>query len=730
MGIFKYFKDYKQQKKIENSFNTIEKQFGSPLIDSIKSQIGNRWSDPPTRDVRGWQELYNRNPRMNPVQKIAETLSCTPIQFEKKDGEIVENEVTDFLLNPNSQFSSSTLFFLTQAWLDVVGECGWLIEKTGRGKPAEAWPIPPHWIYSTPTELKPYFEIYLSEDVSILYQIAPEDFIYFHSPRLINPYGRGIGNVQQIGDEIETDEFMAKYSKRFFYNDATPPILIMADGANDTQRERLRQEWKAKHQGGIDAYEPAFFSSNLKVEVLRQSMKELDFIESRKYMRDSAMEHFGIPKEIFGIVENSNRATIDAAELIYVKYVLNPRFKKIMDTLNRDLVPTFGITDGKLQFENILPEDKEFRLKQANDGFDKGSITADEWRIENGFEAFAGNQGAFRKTALNVIEEPVRSEEQLLIQETTTEEEPIQVVDDTIEEEKSVKKNDNLEIRFNTKDGLSVEISNSNKNRKLEESQRVQYAKALDRGMLKIADAMAVELKKYFNQQEKLFLDSFSDKVKSFKKQEDEITNPDLLTFTVQEALIWKEQNEILAALMTPFYIEGALHGYQIAEDTYNFGLSFDVDVNPEVLRAVNEWGLDKAKGINDTTITQLNAAIEEGISLGESIPLITDRINNVFNQAEKNRSVMIARTEVHNAVNVGTFATYKVAGITQKEWLAVLDERVRNWHSTIDGQIQNIDDPFITGQGNRLMFPGDPTSGVASEIINCRCAVAAVIEV
>lgn len=711
MSFFKDFKDFRQQKKIENSLNTIEKQFGSPLIDSIKSQIGNRWSDPPTRDVRGWQELYNRNPRMNPVQKIAETLSCTPIQFEKKDGEIVENEVTDFLLNPNSQFSSSTLFFLTQAWLDVVGECGWLIEKTGRGKPAEAWPIPPHWIYSTPTELKPYFEIYLSEDVSILYQIDPEDFIYFHSPRLINPYGRGIGNVQQIGDEIETDEFMAKYSKRFFYNDATPPILIMADGANDTQRERLRQEWKAKHQGGIDAYEPAFFSSNLKVEVLRQSMKELDFIESRRYMRDSAMEHFGIPKEIFGITENSNRATIDAAELIYVKYVLNPRFKKIMDTLNRDLVPMFGITDGKLQFENILPEDKEFRLKQANDGLDKGAMTYNQWLIENNFESMPGNQGNFRKVALNVIEEPVRSEEQLLTQQAIIEEEPIQVVDDTIEEEKSVKK--------------------KSKNRRLGEKQRIQYAKALDRGMLKIADAMAIELKKYFNQQEKLFVDSFSDKVKSFKKQEEGQTpNNDLLTFTVQEALVWKEQNEILVALMTPFYIEGALHGYQIAEDTYNFGLSFDVDVNPEVLRAVNEWGLDKAKGINNTTISQLNAAIEEGISLGESIPLISDRINNVFNQAEKNRSVMIARTEVHNAVNVGTHQTYKAAGVTQKEWLAVLDERVRDWHGGIDGQIQNIDDPFITGQGNRLMFPGDPTSGVANEIINCRCAEGAVIEV
>ena len=40
---------------------------------------------------------------------------------------------------------------------------------------------------------------------------------------------------------------------------------------------------------------------------------ELDFVESRKFLRDSANQHFHIPPEIMGILENSNRSTIDSA---------------------------------------------------------------------------------------------------------------------------------------------------------------------------------------------------------------------------------------------------------------------------------------------------------------------------------------------------------------------------------------------------------------------------------
>lgn len=57
-----------------------------------------------------------------------------------------------------------------------------------------------------------------------------------------------------------------------------------------------------------------------------------------------------------------------------------------------------------------------------------------------------------------------------------------------------------------------------------------------------------------------------------------------------------------------------------------------------------------------------------------------------------------------------------------RKKWLATRDERTRDSHASINGEVVDWDKPFSNG----LMFPGDP-SGPAAEVYNCRCALVAV---
>jgi hypothetical protein len=53
--------------------------------------------------------------------------------------------------------------------------------------------------------------------------------------------------------------------------------------------------------------------------------------------------------------------------------------------------------------------------------------------------------------------------------------------------------------------------------------------------------------------------------------------------------------------------------------------------------------------------------------------------------------------------------------------WRTAHDSRVRETHQPMDGQVRRMGQPFITGSGARLRFPGDP-EGPAAEVINCRC--------
>lgn len=99
-------------------------------------------------------------------------------------------------------------------------------------------------------------------------------------------------------------------------------------------------------------------------------------------------------------------------------------------------------------------------------------------------------------------------------------------------------------------------------------------------------------------------------------------------------------------------------------------------------------------------------------------------------------RAETIARTESLRAVHEGALATYKQAveeGVVEEDqlkrvWNSASDSRVRHSHRTMDGQQRALDEPFVSGNGAKLMYPTDP-SGPADDTINCRCVVAVTMD-
>ena len=62
---------------------------------------------------------------------------------------------------------------------------------------------------------------------------------------------------------------------------------------------------------------------------------------------------------------------------------------------------------------------------------------------------------------------------------------------------------------------------------------------------------------------------------------------------------------------------------------------------------------------------------------------------------------------------------SYEKAGVEQIQWLATLDERVRETHLALHGAAVDRGERFWNG----LRFPGDK-EGDIGEWISCRCAV------
>lgn len=115
---------------------------------------------------------------------------------------------------------------------------------------------------------------------------------------------------------------------------------------------------------------------------------------------------------------------------------------------------------------------------------------------------------------------------------------------------------------------------------------------------------------------------------------------------------------------------------------------------------------------------------ITQGVLLGESIPKIAKRIQDV---AGSNRAaaVRLARTSTTAAENAGRVDSYKRAkglGINvQQEWVATLDGRTRKRHRQLDREKVEVGEKFSNG----CRYPGDPEAPYA-ETANCRCTLVA----
>jgi len=126
-----------------------------------------------------------------------------------------------------------------------------------------------------------------------------------------------------------------------------------------------------------------------------------------------------------------------------------------------------------------------------------------------------------------------------------------------------------------------------------------------------------------------------------------------------------------------------------------------------------------------------LTRSLLTGIMQGESIPNLARRMKDITNKT-LSESIRIARTETTRVANSakqdvgeqGASMGFKM----KKQWVSTQEpRRTRTEHLNANGQIVDIDKPFIVG-GEELMYPGDE-AGSAWNTINCRCTTINIIE-
>ena len=303
----------------------------------------------------------------------------------KVDGEPSDEHPLNALWqDPNPKMTGRQFRFLQTAYRDISGESFLEVEEADskHPSPVRLYPLPPPSVDIEQRRGQVSARISLgdrSDSVPFGRIIHSVD-----GTNLENPYSRGRGMAEVLAQELEIDEFAAEFLRAFFHNDATPRTVVSSKHMTSDQRERLEDRWNARHQGAAKSHQTAVINGDeLSVQRLSEQFQHLNVTDLRDWHINLARRLYGVPPEVTGQVEDSNRATARAARQIMAEYVTRPRLQQLQDIWTNDIIPLFDDADRlSLEHSNPTVEDKEHTRGVMKDH--PSSFTVNEIRDEAG----------------------------------------------------------------------------------------------------------------------------------------------------------------------------------------------------------------------------------------------------------------------------------------------------------------------------------------------------------
>lgn len=150
-------------------------------------------------------------------------------------------------------------------------------------------------------------------------------------------------------------------------------------------------------------------------------------------------------------------------------------------------------------------------------------------------------------------------------------------------------------------------------------------------------------------------------------------------------------------------------------------GMSIDMATEGQLPSRASELLANEATGVSKYISDRLRKDVAQSLSeyANEGIGNreAAERLNERFSEISKGEAEKIATTEINSAQNLAAEDTLKEYGVSFQQWWTSKDERVRDSHSMIHGEIVEVGSLFSNG----LEYPGDKR-GVEAEWIRCRC--------
>lgn len=362
-------------------------------------------SQAPDRSQRALLQLYLDNPELRrPVHAIARHFSSCEFYAALDDGERADRDhpLAELLRRPNRRMAGKRWRLLSSVWRDVAGEMFEFIDHDPVDG-VQVYPIPAHWV-TVKLGVSPTYQVDYPNGARRV--LSDEQVVWLGEANPLDPYGRGVGTARAAADEAETSEMASSHTLAFFRNGAHPEGIIYLGGADAATARQAEADWGARHQG--TAHTTHFISGPpgaFGYQRLSTDFGDLGVLDLRRQAADVIRELYGVPPEVVGQLQHSNRATIEAALYILSTMITEPRAGDWQEERNELLLPRVAAMvptgeraaweEARIAHVSMIPEDKAATREQM--GKTAWAYTVNEHRESVGLAPRAGGDVYIRE---------------------------------------------------------------------------------------------------------------------------------------------------------------------------------------------------------------------------------------------------------------------------------------------------------------------------------------------
>lgn len=536
--------------------------------------------------------------------------------------------------------------------------------------------------------------------------LLPAEVIHSRTP---NPYlyWRGLSPLTVAMAPAQTDFAGEQYQKGLWLNNADTGVIVTTEQIlSDDQRRAIEQALRERKRKAGTADRPLFLFGGAKVEKPTLSMMDMQFLDTRKFLRQEIFSIFKVPETLAGFTDDLNDGgaggSLDAQKASFIESTVG----SLCARLEAAVTPVVASFDpnyvGWFDLDSlpIMQAARRTRWDTAIKMFGLGVPLND---INENLDLGLPQYGWGGKSFLPFNVQEVGADGALPSEGTPANSPPADDTDETKSNPVARMVQWLAELKSGAEQQRATDVVTLWKKHVTARKAAVNMVKGKVSKVLMAARAKAlskleeVHLQKALPAEARGLVDIIFSPVEFGKSLHQELSSP--LRLVLSQAA-----DELLA---------------EVGHDN-------PWEYPPKQVLEYLAGRTQPIMGVGGTVRDQLNTSLMEGVTNGETHLQLAARVKEVFNRMADTEAKRVAMTEVNLAYNTARDEAMKSVGIEYKSWLSSHGPHVRPAHAEaesmyIDDPIP-VDEPFTVG-GEQLMFPGDDSLGASLEnIINCQC--------